>query len=60
MQIDFTDQEKKYLGITLSDNGYIFYCKEGAPLFVKESIERKINAHKMWLKEASNNVYKKE
>ena len=50
MQIVFTDKEKKYLEINMSNNEYSFACKSNAPLDVKKSINKKLLAHKKWLR----------
>lgn len=50
MQISFTDKEKKYLIISYSNEEYSFKCEDNAPSDIKESIERKLLAHKKWLR----------
>lgn len=54
MIILFTEEEKRYLQNENGENYGLTY-KEGTPNEIADSIRRKINAHKKWLKEANNN-----
>ena len=59
MTLFFTDEEKKWIDIDLSKE-YTLSCKDNAPDDIKDSIDKKIEAHKKWLKEMFGGVEKHE
>ena len=53
MQLMLTNEEKKYIEISRSSE-YGLKVKENAPPSVARSLNRKIEAHKRWIRESTS------